>query len=122
MSFRFEAPSSRLVADVYQPLHELGAVKSMAKSPSWANRCRASRLTRKWAHAAGWRAVWRLREMLIIGLGLYRFGDPRERFDAREVASRARMRALATKIGFSVVLALGTFLTKPCKTKPPTAS
>ena len=113
-----EAPSSRLVADGYQLLHELGAVSERGEITELGQSLSRIPVDPKVGRMllAG-EQFGCLREMLILASALS-IQDPRERpFDAREAATRAHARFSDEKSDFLSFLALWDFFDEALQNK-----
>ena len=113
-----EAPSSRLVADGYQLLHELGAVSERGEITELGQSLSRIPVDPKVGRMllAG-EQFGCLREMLIIA-SVLSIQDPRERpFDAREAATRAHARFTDEKSDFQSFLLLWDFFDEALQNK-----
>ena len=113
-----DAPSSRLVADGYQLLHELGAVTERNDiTPLGVSLARIPVDPKIGRMMLAGEAHQCLREMLILAAALS-IQDPRERpFDAREAANRAQAKFTDPTSDFASFLHLWDFFEDALKQK-----
>lgn len=113
-----EPPSSRLIADGYDMLHELGAVTEQGElTPLGKELARIPVDPKIGRMLLAARDFHCLREMLILVSALS-IQDPRERpFDARDAAERAQARFADDKSDFQSYLALWDFFDDALKHK-----